>query len=142
MIFSFLLGTAFIAGGNILTAEHVVQPHTTEYVSDHIHDTAVIYMDLPQGFTTECRKLKTGEKVTVKGYPHNGYEQIYTELEATVVSDGTEVIEGRKSIVLDAKIVGGFSGSPVFDSDGDVVAIITDRMGDAPRALASSVCRI
>lgn len=142
MIFSFLLGTAFIAGGNILTAEHVVKPHTTEYVSDHIHDTAVIYMDLPQGFNTECRKLKTGEKVTVKGYPFNGYEQVYTEIETTVISDGVEIALGRKSIMLATSLAGGFSGSPVFDSDGDVVAIVTDRLEGVDRSLASSICSI
>lgn len=140
MIFIFLWGTAFIAGGNIITAEHVVKPYTTEYVANY--DVATIYMDLPQGYNLECRKLKTGEKVTVKGYPYNGEEQIYTEITTEVISDGTRAIKGRKSVVLAAELKGGFSGSPVFDEDGDVVAVITDSMRGVERSLATSVCDI
>lgn len=140
MIFIFLWGTAFIAGGNIITAEHVVKPHTTEYVANY--DVATIYMDLYGGYNLECRKLETGEKVTVKGYPYNGEEQVYTETLTEVIADGSEVVDGRQSVVLATGLAGGFSGSPVFDEDGDVVAVVTDRLEGIDRSLATSVCNI
>ena len=141
MIFSFLLGTAFIANGNILTAEHVLKPHQIEHTANHVYDLATIDADFPTGFNLECRKLKKGETVTIKGYPYNGYEQTYTEVETTVLGYN-EWVDGRNSVELAVELAGGFSGSPVFDSDGDVVAIVTDSSRGEPLSLASSICNI
>lgn len=142
MILQFLLATAFIAGGNIITAEHVVKGYTTDYVANSTYDVATIYMDLPYGYDFDCRKLKTGETVTVKGYPYINGQYVYTELTTTVIADGNEVIDGRKSVVLATSLIGGFSGSPVFDRDGDVVAVVTNSIDSVDRSLATSVCNL
>jgi len=141
MIFPFLLGTAFILGGNIITAEHVVAPHTFLYAADDDYDVASIETGLSGGLNSECRKLKTGERVVVKGYPLVNGVQTYTEIETKVLGYDN-LVEGRQSIILAAEIAPGFSGAPVVDKDGDVVAVLTDSYRGIPKSLATSICKV
>lgn len=141
MVFAFLWGTAFIAGGDLVTAHHVVRPHSIEYTANEKYDVARVDVVTSEGYNIECRKVKEGEKVYIKGYPSiNGF-QVYAEVEAEVM--GYERLpNGRKSIVMNVELQPGFSGSPVFDTDGDVIAIATDSSRGTPRSLASSVCNL
>lgn len=115
------MGTAFTLNGTVVTASHVLGEQTRTDVTVMPHDQAVPY------FESDCRFLPTGEIVTIGD-------------NTGIVLGRGEYYEGRESIVADVKAYPGQSGSPVFDENGVVVGVLTDRMGEW--AVFTSVCEI
>ena len=75
----------------------------------------------------ECRNVKIGEELTIKGYPFIDGQYQYEELTGNVMAVDYQSLRGRNSIVVDIPVMGGFSGSPAIDKDGDVIGVVTDR---------------
>lgn len=121
MIFSLLGGIAFSIQGYIVTASHVLGVETKQDVSKA--EISIIHY-----FDTDCRDIEKGEVVTVNGE------------EATVLGVG-KYYKDRESVLVDYPFKLGQSGSPVFDKDGEVVGVVTDRMGDWG-GLFTNICEV
>lgn len=68
--------------------------------------------------TVSCRKIEAGEPITIVGYPL----MLPLSIEHGYVMSG-ELFDanGIKTIVLDAMLLPGNSGGPVFDAQGKVI---------------------
>ena len=69
------------------------------------------------------REIKSGEKVTVVGYPHVAQQGLEAKVTVGVVSSGTGYKGDKDNFQMDAAISGGNSGGPVFDAGGKLVGI-------------------
>jgi len=155
MIQHLFMGTIFLIAPNVwMTADHVlnapwVQNHKDYYDAEEIsqntlYDIATFKKEsVGEPLKLECRDVMLDEEITIKGYPFIDAQYTYTELTGKVIAVDYEIYEGRKSIVVDIPVIGGFSGSPALDTDGDVIGVVTDRTIDGEHyGFISSVCEI
>ena len=136
-------GTGFFLEDDLLlTNAHVVgsaetvtiQLHTTELVEgevvgvDHDRDLALVRVSMSVGTVNvlDIGKLKHGQEIRTIGFGGNTW---YSEIEGKVsyyfpyiIPDSTEnVLYVRASLA----VIPGHSGSPVFNSKGNVIGIIS-----------------
>jgi len=104
---------------------------------DATHDIALLQIDDAKDLetvTTNTKKLQIGDEVSAVG---NGSGQGYlTQLDGSVLALGETITATDAAsptdgevltdlIVTDADVVPGYSGGPLFNSDGEVVGITT-----------------
>lgn len=155
MIEHLFFGTIFLIAPNTwMTADHVlnapwVQYHATYYdvveeERNELYDLATFKKEsTAEPLNLECRPAIIGEEITVKGYPFRDGQYQYEELTGNVIAVDYQAYEGRNSIVVDIPVIGGFSGSPAIDTDGDVIGVVTDRTIEGEHyGFISSVCEI
>lgn len=128
MIIEYMLGTAFIIQGHLFTAGHVVEQKNTHDVVSMEIDRRMF--DVPtKELEGKCRKLKVGEKLTIKGYPVIDGKKQYAEVEGKFLGYNSITLGdvATESLIIDATIYGGISGGPIVDSKGHVVGIVHHR---------------
>jgi S1-C subfamily serine protease len=145
-------GTGFLIadGGYILTNKHVVEgpgrvavqlagvnePIVAQSVKLHPKlDIALVQVDLPQSHRPDAlginaANLSLGLEVGALGYPLNDLLGEGLKFTEGVVSSLPNA--GRKDmILLDMRINFGNSGGPLCDKQGNVIGMITAKIGDA-----------
>ena len=133
MIFEFLIGTGFLISGHVVTANHVAP------LVKGANDVAVIAGEYDgEALVPVCRKIRKGEKLTVKGYPRIDDKPVYMEIR-TKMERYTNYFQ--PSIEMKGYAIAGFSGAPVLDKDNKVVAVVTTDIGHE-RILATSWCDV
>ena len=151
-------GTAFLLNRNgvFVTNWHVVQgqKHITValpgwheganaevIIRDAVNDIALLRVgdiprlsgtctDLPFQLTTE-NKLSLGQKVTTIGYPLAAILGSSPRFAEGVVSGTTGIRDDPRWLQISAQVEPGSSGSPLFDSDGNIIGIVVARLDDA-----------
>jgi S1-C subfamily serine protease len=153
-------GTAFLLSrsGLVATNWHVVAegknfsvafPGWTGTVSaevvikDVVNDLAILRMTDSAKLATTCPDLpfqltssngvKLGERVTTIGYPLTSMLGSSPKFAEGVVSSKSGVQDDPRSLQISAPVQPGSSGSPLFDSDGNVVGIVVATL-DAAKA--------
>lgn len=126
MIISYLLGTAFLVKGHLITAGHVVDVKNTYDVSVIEIDEELNGINPSDQLTPVCRKIKSGETLIIKGYPEIDGTRNYTEVKGKFLDYNTSMVGdvATKSLMIQATIYGGISGGPVIDSKGYVVGVV------------------
>jgi S1-C subfamily serine protease len=146
-------GTGFIAaeGGYVLTNRHVVSAKGKVFVRvpnvpdplpadvlarDERRDIALLRVAAPGGVTLKPltlsaeRPLARGESVAALGYPLGDAVGSDLKLTTGVVSSLPEP-GNQNMVVLDARVNPGNSGGPLCDAYGNVVGIVTAKVGGA-----------
>lgn len=144
MIFQFLMGTAFVANGYIFFTHHSLANNmnqTLEVVSNTEKDIAYSKTNIESKISAECTDLKEGDEVYIIGYPKLNGAQILSESSGKI-QRRVLTSEGKERWQVDSKIWYGYSGSPVFDSRGVVVGVVTDMSLLDNTALFSDMCGI
>lgn len=120
----------------ILTAKHVidhVKNPTIKYSDGTLASGKVVWMskttDLAlvqtsvpgslEPATVSCRKLDVGEPVTIVGYP----VVLPISIEHGYVMSAAIQVKGINVVPLDALLLPGNSGGPVFDANDNVIGI-------------------
>ena len=118
MIISYLLGTAFLVKGHLITAGHIVDVKNTYDVSVIEIDEELNGINSSDELTPKCRKIKSGETLTIKGYPEIDGTRNYTEVKGKFLDYNTSMVGdvATQSLMIQATIYGGISGGPVVDS--------------------------
>lgn len=162
MIQHLFMGTIFLIAPNVwMTADHVlnapwVQNHKDYYDAEEIsqntlYDIATFKKEsVGEPLKLECREMIVGETITIKGFPFIDAQYTYTELTGKVVETNVPLRayfsdDTWHATEVDIPVIGGFSGSPALDSDGDVVGVVSGRTneGDAVHhGYITSVCGI
>lgn len=93
-----------------------------------LHDLAAVAVDqLPTGLSIAAEPGQVGQVVALAGVPASGRIEIVTG-EIISRTSGTGYGIGRPDIyVIAAPVEPGWSGGPVVDANGDVIAIIVGR---------------
>jgi serine protease Do len=142
-------GVLISADGKILTAAHVVQtadvasvefPDGQEIIarvisSDVRSDVALLQLkQVPMGIVPatlgDSNKLEVGDEIFVIGAPY-GISQTLTAGHVSgrhCLNKNDESSTAVEFLQTDAAVNGGSSGSPVFNSDGEVVGIVSRLM--------------
>jgi serine protease Do len=142
-------GVLISADGKILTAAHVVQtadvasvefPDGQEIIarvisSDVRSDVALLQLKrVPSGIAPatlgDSDKLEVGDEIFVVGAPY-GISQTLTAGHLSgrhCLNNKDETSTSVEFLQTDAAVNGGSSGSPVFNSDGEVVGIVSRLM--------------
>jgi len=158
-------GTAFLLSrsGLVATNWHVVGegknfsvafPGWTGTVSaevvikDVVNDLAILRLTNSAKLATTCPDLpfqltssngvKLGERVTTIGYPLTSMLGSSPKFAEGVVSSKSGVQDDPRSLQISAQVQPGSSGSPLFDSDGNVVGIIVATLDAATAYRLSS----
>lgn len=107
--------------------------YINEEYAENEHDFAVIKLtelsNVPSVQLGDSSTAATGQSIYTFGYPTNAdygtlsTEPTFTSGVITSLRDSTQ--HTFKYIQTDAKISSGSSGSPLFDSNGDVIGILT-----------------
>lgn len=139
-------GSGFIAARHfVITNAHVVIGSSTIYIKDHNgaypatpilidedHDLAVIYSEFLEGKPLRLldRKVEIGTKALVLGYTGGGdltpsIGKVNDGLR-NFVSTNTE-LNADDAVSIDASVGPGNSGGPVFNENGDVIAVVAGK---------------
>jgi hypothetical protein len=133
MIISALGGTLFLLHGYMVTAFHVFPaplPTSNEGAD-------VIALDLGrEGLKSDCRELVIGETLTIVGYPQGEFAIAQGEYLGTEQRPNRYI--SHKASYPGTK---GFSGSPVFDKDFEVVGVHTHYRREGG-SLFTSICEV
>jgi S1-C subfamily serine protease len=156
------MGTGFLAGPNLLvTNAHVIDgefvsgleiafpsapagkkgPYPAELLyEDRKRDLAIlsVEVDLPPLRVAEGYAFRKGEDITIIGNPGLGGDVVLENAVSRGVLSTKAEIEGQKFYQLGASINPGNSGGPVFDSQGQVIGVVTLK-SSKEEALAFSV---
>jgi V8-like Glu-specific endopeptidase len=129
IIINIMLGTAFlIAPNTYVTTGHQVK-------MDVPYD--VIVRELPSKHATpldiDCREMIEGEHVFTMGYPWVGGGELKTSI-------GRVVSSSEHTFTTNMPLTKGFSGSPVFDADGEVVGVVTRKHTHGSQI--TSICEV
>lgn len=126
----------FIGEGKILTNQHVTQglKHVTietydneTFIGTVVKEINVFGVDLAMiqtdaieypYFEIERKTVEKGTEITMIGSPV--YDGVVHEWEVT---EGKVIETFYKRIAIDAVVIGGGSGSPAFDEDGNLIGI-------------------
>lgn len=144
-------GTGFFVGdeGYIITSAHVLSAlgePTVKYRCmengkvvtgkararivrvDEANDLALLRVAIrarpPVVTLTSTKNLEAGEEVVVIGHPGLGQETLDYTLTTGVVSNPRQVVDKRQYVQTNAAANPGSSGSPVFDSHGNVIGMV------------------
>jgi serine protease Do len=129
-----------IGGGIVVTAAHVIDGATIDRVlmesgaeeaasvlwSNKEYDIALLRMGadaavvLPSA-KIDCREPRVGEEITARGNPG---QMEFVEVRGHIAGKA-RAFDGfwRVALPADISFIGGISGGPVYDSDGDVVGV-------------------
>ena len=148
---SVFFGTAFLLSrtGLVATNWHVVSEGKSFSVAfpgwagevsadivikDVVNDLAILRVADPTKLETTCPELpfqlvsskgvKLGERVTTVGYPLTSVLGSNPKFSEGVVSSKSGLRDDPRSLQISAQVQPGSSGSPLFDSDGNVVGIV------------------
>jgi S1-C subfamily serine protease len=140
-------GTGFVisASGHIVTNNHVVsgctdirgnlngQPETTLRVvsSDAQNDLALL-----QGPTTSFkdyakirdRSIRSGDSVVAIGYPFHGLLTSDFTVTTGIVSSLSGIMNDSRYLQISAAVQPGNSGGPLFDANGLVVGVVSEKL--------------
>jgi len=93
---------------------------------------APIPLPVVAGFEPDPARLRQGDEVVIIGFPlgsallqTTGQERATTTLTRSTISK-----VGPTLLQLDAPVMPGYSGSPIFNREGKVVGILTARLGE------------
>jgi S1-C subfamily serine protease len=139
-------GSGFVIGkgGQILTAAHVVsnctsiqvrQPLTpaiaaTVVAKDMQNDIALLHVNRNFGAMASLRTgtLRTGEPISIVGYPLAGLLSTEPNLTTGVVSAAAGLSDDVRFVQITAPVQPGNSGGPVLDSSGHLVGLVTSKL--------------
>jgi hypothetical protein len=120
-------GTAFEAGGRMISVNHVTSLSNCHIGSDPVVPTPEGDLDfstiaLPaQGFRVNCEGFKNGEYYWAVGYADGNPIQRVTTLVGTGERDPGN---GEALLLGDPTVIPGMSGGPIFNSAGEVVGTV------------------
>lgn len=131
-VISALGGTLFLMNGFMVTAFHVF-PAPLPTANAHAD---VIALELKEGgLKSDCRDLVIGEELTIVGYPQGEFKIDQGKYLGTQKRTG-----GYVAHKASYRGIPGFSGSPVLDSDFEVVGVHTHSFGK--NSLFTSICEV
>lgn len=148
----FMVGTGFVAGdGLVLTARHVVdggiatiggRSAVLRSVDADARDAASLTTSTAELIAAPLalEDPEVGLPVAAVGYPGGG-RRVTSYGVVTGITDGALFGRpGQRLVLLSALVEEGFSGGPVFDADGVVVAMVVgvERNSGGAIALAAS----
>jgi S1-C subfamily serine protease len=126
---------AFPGWSGAVTAEVVIK--------DVVNDLAILRLTDSAKLATTCPELpfqlassnsvKLGERVTTIGYPLTSMLGSSPKFAEGVVSSTSGIQDDPRSLQISAQVQPGSSGSPLFDSEGNVVGIVVATL-DAAKA--------
>lgn len=146
----------YIGDGLILTASHVVNQDSSPWVIAPTGEKVtgrVVYIDtrfdiaMVEIVTTEafepfakelaCREPWVGEAVSVVGYPKDFAElTTFGRVSGMYQPDSRLTSRWEKVFVVDANVLPGNSGGPVYDLDGKVLGIAVGGLSQGFEALS------
>jgi len=101
-------------------------------------DIALLKVDAPtplpvvEGFEPDLARVRQGDEVAIIGFPlgsallqTTGQERATTTLARSTISKVSPTL-----LQLDAPVIQGYSGSPIFNREGKVIGILTARLGE------------
>ncbi len=101
-------------------------------------DIALLKVDAPtplpvvEGFEPDPARVRQGDEVAIIGFPlgsallqTTGQERATTTLTRSTISKVSPTL-----LQLDAPVIQGYSGSPIFNREGKVIGILTARLGE------------
>ncbi|MCS6815992.1 MAG: trypsin-like peptidase domain-containing protein [Blastocatellia bacterium] len=101
-------------------------------------DIALLKVDAPiplpivEGFEPDLSRVRQGDEVAIIGFPlgsallqTTGQERATTTLTRSTISKVSPTL-----LQLDAPVIQGYSGSPIFNREGKVIGILTARLGE------------
>jgi S1-C subfamily serine protease len=119
-------------------------------IRDVVNDLAVLRLTDSSKLATTCPELPfqvsssnhvtLGQRVSAIGYPLSGMLGSNPKFSEGVVSSKTGWQDDPRSLQISAQVQPGSSGSPLFDSDGNIIGIVVATL-DAARVyqLASAI---
>ena len=103
-------------------------------IRDKVNDLALLRVSDPTNFATTCQELPfqlassngvtLGERVSTIGYPLTPMLGSSPKFAEGVVSSKSGWQDDPRTLQISAQVQPGSSGSPLFDSDGNVVGIV------------------
>lgn len=147
-------GTAFFINslGNLVTNYHVVdgcnevrlsgqEGVATVVTTDAVNDLALLKFSNAVKFVaainSEPSKIRQGEDVVVFGFPLNSVLSSGGNLTPGVISALTGLGNNTNQIQITAPIQPGSSGSPVLNTKGEVVGVVSMKLSDSKMAKAT-----
>jgi len=93
---------------------------------------APIPLPVVEGFEPDLARVRQGDEVAIIGFPlgsallqTTGQERATTTLTRSTISKVSPTL-----LQLDAPVIQGYSGSPIFNREGKVIGILTARLGE------------
>ena len=103
----------------------------------NLHDVAAIAADqLPGSLSVASTEGEVGQIVAIAGIPQSGRIEVITGEVISRTSGAGYGIERPDVYVISASVEPGWSGGPVVDANGDVIAIVVGREERSGVALA------
>ena len=147
-------GTGFFinVGGQMVTNHHVIdgcsevrlsgqEGVTAVVTTDAVNDLALLKFSKPVKFAapinSEPSKIRQGEDVVVFGFPLNSVLSSGGNLTPGVISALTGLGNNTNQIQLTAPIQPGSSGSPVMNTKGEIVGVVSMKLSDSKMAKAT-----
>lgn len=121
-------------------AEVIIRDATNDIALLRVTDTARLTStcdDLPFQLAAES-KPSLGQKVTTIGYPLAAILGSSPRFAEGAVSGTTGIRDDPRWLQISAQVEPGSSGSPLFDSDGNIIGIVIARLDDAKAYQMSS----
>lgn len=120
------IGVAFPAWNGSISAEVVIRDVVNDLVVLRLSDTAKLATTCPElPFQLSSSKGVTlGQRVSTVGYPLTPILGSNPKFSEGVVSSKTGFQDDPRSFQISAEVQPGSSGSPLFDSEGNIVGIV------------------
>jgi len=121
-------------------AEVIIRDATNDIALLRVTDTsrlASTCSDLPFQLAAES-KPSLGQRVTTVGYPLAAILGSTPRFAEGAVSGTTGIRDDPRWLQISAQVEPGSSGSPLFDTDGNVIGIVVARLDDAKAVQMSS----
>jgi TPR repeat protein len=147
-------GTGFFVniGGQMVTNNHVIdgcqevrlagqEGVATVVTTDTVNDLALLKFSNTAKFAapinSEPSKIRQGEDVVVFGFPLNSVLSSGGNLTPGVISALTGLGNNTNQMQITAPIQPGSSGSPVMNTKGEVVGVVSMKLSDSKMAKAT-----
>src|SRR5271157_101832 len=118
-------------------------------IKDSVNDLAVLRITDPTKLATTCPELpfqlasskgvSLGQRVSTIGYPLTSILGSNPKFTEGVVSSKTGLQDDPRSLQISAEVQPGSSGSPLFDSEGNIVGIVVATLDAGKLYQAASV---